>query len=52
MSRIGNNPITIPEGVKVRVDGNIIEISGKNGDHSKHIHENVKITLNDNITTI
>ena len=49
MSRIGNNPITIPEGVKVRVDGNIIEISGKNGNHSQHVHENVKISLNDNI---
>ena len=49
MSRIGNNPITIPEGVKVSVDGSIIEISGKNGTHSHHIHENIKINLDDNI---
>ena len=52
MSRIGNNPITIPEGVKVRVDGNIIEISGKNGNHTHHINKNIKIKLNENLITV
>ena len=49
MSRIGNNPITIPEGVKVRVDGNIIKISGKNGNHLHHLHKNIKVNLKDNV---
>ena len=35
--------------VSVNIDGNIIEISGKNGTHSHHFHENIKINLNDNI---
>ena len=34
MSRVGNNPITIPEGVKVNVDGRTIGVSGKNGTHT------------------
>ena len=49
MSRVGNNPITIPEGVKVNVDGRTIEVSGKNGTHTHHLHKNIKINLNENI---
>ena len=48
MSRIGNNPIIIPEGVKVNVDGRSIEISGKNGNHIHHLHKNININLNEN----
>ena len=49
MSRIGNNPITLPEGVKVSVDGRTIEVSGKNGTHTHHLHKNIKINLNENV---
>tara|TARA_Y100000591_G_C21365847_1_gene466380 strand:+ start:31 stop:567 length:537 start_codon:yes stop_codon:yes gene_type:complete len=52
MSRVGNNPITVPEGVKVNVDGGIIEISGKNGTQSHHVHKNIKINLKDNIISL
>ena len=49
MSRIGNNPITIPEGVVLKVDGGTIEVSGKNGAHSYRLHENIKIKINDDV---
>ena len=49
MSRVGNNPITIPEGVKVNVDGSTIRVSGKNGTHIHHLHKNIKIKLNENV---
>ena len=49
MSRIGNNPVTIPEGVKVNVDGHIIEVSGKNGTHTHYLHKNIKVNFNDNV---
>ena len=49
MSRVGNNPITVPKGVAVKVNGSVIEMSGKNGTHLHHLHENVKINLNDDI---
>ena len=32
MSRIGNNPISIPEGVSVEINGDIITVKGKNGE--------------------
>ena len=32
MSRIGNNPISIPEGVSIEVNENIITVKGKNGE--------------------
>ena len=32
MSRIGNNPISIPEGVSVEVNGDIITVKGKRGE--------------------
>tara|TARA_Y100000591_G_scaffold315590_2_gene323331 strand:- start:725 stop:1261 length:537 start_codon:yes stop_codon:yes gene_type:complete len=51
MSRIGNNPITIPEGVVFKVDGSTIEISGKNGAHTHHLHQNIKININDKVVS-
>lgn len=45
MSRIGNNPINIPKGVKVSIDNNIIIISGKNGTQSFHLHDNIRINV-------
>ena len=32
MSRIGNNPISIPEGVSVNVNTGVISVKGKNGE--------------------
>ena len=32
MSRIGKNPVTIPAGVTVTVDGNVVTVKGKNGE--------------------
>jgi len=49
MSRIGNNPISVPEEVKVNVDGRIIVVSGKNGTHRHNIHKNIKINLSENV---
>lgn len=35
MSRIGNNPITIPDGVTVEVNENVVTVKGKLGDLSQ-----------------
>lgn len=32
MSRIGKSPVTIPSGVEVKVDGNIVSVKGKRGE--------------------
>ena len=36
MSRIGNNPISIPEGVSATVNGNLITVKGKNGEMNQY----------------
>ena len=43
MSRVGNNPINIPEGINVKVNNKTIEVSGSNGSHSFVLHENIKV---------
>ena len=36
MSRIGNNPISIPDGVSVSVNGDVITVKGKNGEMNQN----------------
>ena len=48
MSRIGNKPITVPEGVEVKLDGQHIAVKGPKGSLERDIHPNMKIELNGN----
>ena len=52
MSRIGNNPITIPEGVEVTLNDKIITVKGPKGTLSKEIHKNVNVTVEGNVISI
>ncbi|MBL6603628.1 MAG: 50S ribosomal protein L6 [Bacteroidetes bacterium] len=51
MSRIGNNPISIPEGVSVNVNNNVITINGKNGQMSQ-VFDGVTFDISDNIILV
>jgi len=51
MSRIGNNPVSIPEGVSVNVDNNVITINGKNGQMSQ-VFDGVTFDISDNIILV
>lgn len=48
MSRIGNRVLTIPEGVKVIADGNMITVSGPKGELSTEINKNITAIIKDN----
>jgi len=39
MSRIGKNPIPIPSGVTVRIDGTTSTVKGPKGEHTQHVPE-------------
>ena len=47
MSRIGKNPITIPDGVNIELKGNLINVSGQKGSQSWTVHPNIKTLIKD-----
>lgn len=51
MSRIGLNPIQIPEGVEVKFDGNSVTVKGPKGELTRTLHQDIKINLEDNVIT-
>jgi large subunit ribosomal protein L6 len=51
MSRIGKNPIIIPEGVTVSIDESVITVKGKLGELSQEFSE-VSFKIEDSIITI
>ena len=51
MSRIGNNPINIPEDVKVDIQSDKIVVKGKMGELTQ-IYSDVIFEINDNILTV
>ncbi len=52
MSRIGNKPITVPEGVEVKLDGNHITVKGPKGTLEREIHKNMSVTIEGNVIHI
>lgn len=52
MSRIGRMPITVPEGVDVKLDGNVITVKGKNGTLTREIHPAMNVAVDGNVITV
>ena len=52
MSRIGNKPITIPAGVEVTLDGNVITVKGPKGSLTKELHKNMEVSINGTEITV
>ncbi len=48
MSRIGKNPIPIPNGVKVAIEGNQITVEGPKGKLSFNFHPDMVVKVEDN----
>ena len=47
MSRIGNNPIAIPSGVEIKVDGNVVAVKGPKGELNQSV-DLVSVKVEDN----
>lgn len=52
MSRIGNKPINVPDGVEVKIDGHHITVKGPKGTLEKDIHKNITVEMNDKVITV
>lgn len=49
MSRIGLNPIQIPEGVEVNFSGNTVTVKGPKGELTRTLHNDININLDGNV---
>ena len=47
MSRIGKNPVAVPQGVTVDVQGQSVKVKGPKGELSVVIHDDVSVTMED-----
>jgi large subunit ribosomal protein L6 len=52
MSRIGKSPVTIPSGVEVKVDGNIVSVKGSKGTLTQEIDSCIQVAIEDNTITL
>ena len=52
MSRIGRNPIAVPAGVEVKVDGSTVTVKGPKGTLTKTVHSNIKVELDGAVVTV
>mgnify|MGYP000036882423 FL=1 len=52
MSRIGNKPITVPDGVEVKIDGHKITVKGPKGTLEREVHKNISLEMNDNVIKV
>jgi large subunit ribosomal protein L6 len=52
VSRIGQMPIKLPEGVKVTIKENAVHVEGQKGTLKQSFHPEISIKLNENILTV
>ena len=52
MSRIGNKPITVPEGVEVTLNENVITVKGPKGTLVKELHKNINVAVEGNVINV
>ena len=52
MSRIGNKPISIPDGVTLSIEGNVVTIKGPKGELSQEIDAEFKLEQEDGVYSL
>ena len=51
MSRVANNPVSLPSGVEIRIDGQHISVKGSKGAMEMDVHADVEVKQEDNVLT-
>ncbi len=52
MSKIGNKPITIPDGVEIKVEGDIIVVKGPLGELKRNLRDEIEVSIEENILRV
>lgn len=47
MSRVGNKPISIPQGVEINIEKNIVKVKGPKGELAQQIDPDIKVEIAD-----
>ncbi len=51
MSRIANNPVELPSGIEIKIDGQRISVKGGKGAMEMDVHADVEVKQEDNVLT-
>lgn len=52
MSRIGKNPIEMPNGVSIKVEGSLVTVTGPKGTLSREINPKIEVAVNGNTINV
>jgi len=52
MSRVGNAPITIPDGLSVEISAGVVKVSGKQGELSQEMPEGIEVQIEESEITV
>ena len=52
MSRVANNPVALPSGVEIKVDGRDLTVKGSKGSLALSLGDGVQVNQDDNVLTI
>ncbi len=52
MSRVGNNPIAVPSGVDVDIDGSTVKVKGPRGTLERSLDGRISVTVDDGVITL
>ncbi len=48
MSRVAKNPVKLPSGVELKIDGRKVSVKGSKGNLEHEVHEQVDVSLDRN----
>ncbi|MEP1894642.1 MAG: 50S ribosomal protein L6 [Alloalcanivorax venustensis] len=52
MSRVAKNPVKLPSGVELKIDGRKVSVKGSKGNLEHEVHEQVDVSFEDGIFTV
>jgi large subunit ribosomal protein L6 len=52
MSRIGNKPVALPDGVEIRIEGSSVTVKGSRGELSRSFHDRIGFEVEDGVVTL
>jgi len=52
MSRIGNKPLDVPDGVDIEVKGSAVKVKGSKGELNRMFHERIGFDIDDGVVTV